>query len=69
MYWNHLNSCKVCEIRFTHSQVSEKPAEPGAEEPADAPKETPDVSWGSDLGMLGCAIVVDCTFGSYRVPR
>ena len=59
-------------IHFHHPkpfEVSEKPAEPGAEEATDAPKEAPDVSWGSDLGMLGCAIVADCTFGSYRVPR
>ena len=68
LYWNHLNGCEVCEQRFTHSQVSEKAAEPGAQEPDDAPKEAHAVSWISVLGLLGCAIVVDYIFGSYRVP-
>ena len=58
-------------IYFHHPkpfEVSEKPAEPGAEEPTDVPKEAPDVSWGSDLGMLGmrCAIVLECMLRSYR---
>ena len=26
------------------------------------------ISWGSGLGMLGCAIDVDCMFGFYKVP-